>query len=338
MRSPRVQLLFLAAMLGLHGAGIARAQSGADPAAAQALFDEARKSMARGDLAAACPQLAESQRLDPAIGTLLNLADCYEKSGKTASAWTRFLEAADVARSLGQASREKTARGRAAALEARLSRLVVDVPPASRVPGLTVARDGIVLGEALWGVPAPVDPGQHSIVAKAPGHREFSTRFSVNGASQSVTVPPLVAESAPPPVVPTAAPQGPIASATAPPPSPPPPPPEPPASTWQRPTAYTLLGVGAVGVGLGVVFALRAKSKNSDSLPQCRPDDTSACTAEGKSLRDSARSSATIATVALGVGAAAAIGGVVLLVSAPSAKTNTAVRLGPGSLALEGTF
>ena len=60
-----------------------------DPAAAEWLFREGRALMKKGDFAPACAKLAESQRLDPAVGTLMNLAECEERIGRTASAWQR---------------------------------------------------------------------------------------------------------------------------------------------------------------------------------------------------------------------------------------------------------
>src|SRR5262245_31083842 len=109
-----------------------------DPAAAQALFDEARTLMKSKRFDEACPKLAESQRLDPGIGTQFRLADCYEQQGKLASAWAGFLDVASQAAASGQADREKAARTRAAHLEARLPKLTIVVPAANRVSGLKI--------------------------------------------------------------------------------------------------------------------------------------------------------------------------------------------------------
>jgi tetratricopeptide (TPR) repeat protein len=122
-----------------------------DPATAQALFDQGRALMKAKNYAEACPKLAESQRLDPGIGTQFHLADCYENQGKLASAWATFLEVASLAAASNQPDREKAAKNRAARLESRLPRLTIVVPAASRVPGLQVTRDGVAVPENARG-------------------------------------------------------------------------------------------------------------------------------------------------------------------------------------------
>src|SRR5262245_29277651 len=82
--------------LVLH-APVALAEDAGGRATAIRLFEDGEKAMSEGNYGAACPKFAESQRLDPQLGTLLHLADCFEKWGKTASAWASFKEAADLA-------------------------------------------------------------------------------------------------------------------------------------------------------------------------------------------------------------------------------------------------
>ena len=126
-----VSLLLVAAIVQR-----ATAQSSDAKAAAEALFQDARKLMAEGKYGEACAKLDASQRLDPGVGTLLNLGDCYDKNGQTASAWAQFIEAATAARKVGDARREQAARGRATALEGKLAKLAISISAAADVPGL----------------------------------------------------------------------------------------------------------------------------------------------------------------------------------------------------------
>src|SRR6188768_4533635 len=96
----------------------AHAEAGAaQKAAAESLFDDGLKAMKSGHFAEACPKLEESERIDPAIGTLLYLGECYEKTGRTASAWATFREAASLANTSNQADRARVASARAQGLE-----------------------------------------------------------------------------------------------------------------------------------------------------------------------------------------------------------------------------
>src|SRR5262249_13171001 len=92
------------------GATPALAQTSAsDKAAAEALFDQGVRLMKQNSFADACPKLEESERIDPAVGTLLYLGECYERVGKTASAWATFREAASLASTSNQADRARVA-------------------------------------------------------------------------------------------------------------------------------------------------------------------------------------------------------------------------------------
>jgi len=175
----------------LMKAGIAHAQV-EDQATARALFEQAREMMKARQFAAACPKLEAARKLYISAGILLNLADCYEKIGKTASAWTEFGEAETVAARTNRPEDAEEARRRKAALQSSLARIVIRV--ATPTAGLVVKRDGAVLPDATWGASLPVDPGAHAVNAEAPGFEPWSTSItSKAGKTETVDVPALKA-------------------------------------------------------------------------------------------------------------------------------------------------
>jgi hypothetical protein len=157
--------------------------------AAEALFEDGRRLVAAGSFAEACPKFADSQRLDPSPGTLLNLASCYEKLGRSATAWATYREAASAANAAGRGEYLATAQRHAEALAPTLARVTVTV--AEPMEGLQVLRDGVRVERAEWGAPIPIDPGTHSIEASAAGHKGWTSAFEVpkDGAQVSVSVP-----------------------------------------------------------------------------------------------------------------------------------------------------
>ena len=310
--------------VALASAPLARAQ-GTSEAAATALFDEGRRLMGEHKFAEACPKLAESQRLAPSGGTLLNLADCYEHTGQTASAWVAWKDVASRANAAGKADVEKRALTRAAALEPGLAKLTIAVDTGSDVSGLDVKRDGVAVGHTEFGVAIPVDPGPHVIEATAPKKKGFSVKVDVaakqTDARATVTLEDDVSASTPPPPPET---------------TPALPPAAPPPSTEHEGggTAVKTIGVvvGSVGVAglvLGSVFALNAKSKNDEALrPQnCRT--SSLCTQTGLNLTNDAKTSAAESTIAFTVGGLLVAGGVLMWIVAPSSTAKTGVRVVP---------
>ncbi len=292
---------------------LAEAQVSRDPIAAEAAFDEARMLMKAGNYSEACPKFEASQRLDPGVGTLLNLGDCFEKNGQLASAWARFREAASAAVGASQSDREGIARARATALEGRLAKLTMRVPPGSDVNGLIVVRDGIALDRALWGLALPVDPGTHKIEASAPGKETWSTTLTAEVGPSAIVVdlPPLrdthiaavsaKAVSADPRVPPQA-------KLT---------PPEHAARSWgtQKTIAVSAFGAGVIGAAVGTAIALAARSSYAEARARCLP---AGCGEEAIQMGRDAGRSADVATVVIVAGGVAVVGGVVLFLTAPS--------------------
>lgn len=157
-----------------------------DPAAAEVLFQEGQRLLSEGQTSAACEKLKDSFALDPMSGTLLNLAACYEKLGKTATAWARFHNAASLAKSQGKVEQAAEAIRRIKALEADLSYLTIVAPDPP--PGLEVTREGIEVSPAAFGVQVPVDPGPIEVIASAPGYKTFKASVEIAAKRDKRTV------------------------------------------------------------------------------------------------------------------------------------------------------
>ena len=176
-------LIGAVAIVGRAPAAHAQAE---DQAAARALFAEGRSLMKAGKYANACPKLEAARKLYTSAGILLNLADCHEKIGRTASAWTEFGEAAAVAKRTNRDDDAEEATRRQTALEPSLPRFTIRV--AHAVPGLGVKRDGAPIAPAAWGAALPVDPGAHEIRAEAVGFEPWIGSATVSTPGQVVTV------------------------------------------------------------------------------------------------------------------------------------------------------
>ncbi|WP_437730328.1 hypothetical protein [Sorangium sp. So ce1335] len=352
--APRRALAVLSALAALTA--LAPAARAADPtpeerAAAVALFDEGRALMAAGKYAEACPKFAESHGIDPGIGTLFNLSDCHERTGRTATAWIGFRDVAAASLSAGQLERERVARARAAALEPRLSRLQIVVPPEAAIPGLELTRDGVPVGRALWGTAVPLDPGEHRVAAAAPGYRPWETKVELGKPGVvSVTVPAL--ERAPASSAAPGTSSAPKASVTPPVHPPAADAPAPQGGSVRRPIGMVGVGLGVVGLGVGTALGFMAKSTFDKATEGGHCNAAGECVdQEGLDLRDDAVAKGNIGTAVFIAGAVLAAGGAILWITAPSAPPaatpsarglsggapwSARLGIGPGSVWIEG--
>lgn len=266
-----------------------------DRAVAEQLFRDAKRLAKGGDFDAACPKFAESQRLDPQLGTLLHLATCHEQQGLTATAWAEYSEAVDRATEQGEPKRARLARERADALEASLSRLRVKSLGAH--DELEVVLDDVVLGPASLASSLPVDPGEHVIEARAPGHRPWQKTLSIpEGPAETEVVVPVLERSSD---------GGDDASLVA------------PTGTGdgQRLAGWIVGGVGVVGFAIMAGFGARAASQASSADDEC---EGRFCSQSGLDGHAAARTSATVATVGFVLGVIGVGTGITLLLTAPS--------------------
>ncbi len=165
----------------------------AQPAGAQAevLFREGRDLMSAGKYKEACAAFDQSQKLEPAIATLINLAGCREKAGQLATAWGLFLDAERQTRTGKDAATVKlhdVAKDRAKKLEGRISKLSINVPQKSQADGLEIERDKEHVDSVMWNRALPIDGGTYTVSARLPGGNVWSTQITIAPESDTKTV------------------------------------------------------------------------------------------------------------------------------------------------------
>lgn len=194
-------------------AGFADAQPKTD-ALAESLFNEGRALIRAGKVAEGCAKLEESARLDQASGTVLSVADCREKLGRTASAWADYKSALELAQRAKRPDRVALAKKKIEELEPKVPYLVL-APPRDKILGLKVTIDGTELTEQALGTRLALDEGSHSIVATAPGYQPVSLDVTLSTGKETAAIlgpfvrlpaktPPARAWVAPAWVLPTA--------------------------------------------------------------------------------------------------------------------------------------
>jgi hypothetical protein len=320
-----------ALLVGLAlGGGIvlfAGAAAADDRATAQRLFEEGQALFSQGELAKACAKFEGAAALVSSPGVRLNLARCWERLGRTASAWTKYDEALVAAERVGDAAAAAAARHGRASVEPRLSRMVITAADGV-APGLQILRDGEALPSSVLGSEVPVDPGVHEVVARAAGYKPWVRRVTVVGEGSVLQVAIPVLEREPTkradenatPVVPdvpaaSAAP-GPASSA--------------PSATLAATSgadgagrAFTITGVAAAGVGvvglaLGAYFGFTAQSKWNQANRSGGACLDAAC----PGLTQDASNAATLSTVSFVAGGVLAAAGVTLWLLAPKGASS----------------
>jgi hypothetical protein len=273
-----------------------------DKALATTLFNDAKALLAENRVSEACRKLEESRRLNPAPGTILNVAVCHEKEGLMASAFSELREARVLAERDHRSDRIALVDEHLKTIEPKISKLVVVVASGADVPQLRVTRDGTPLGRATWGTPIPVDPGDHVVEASAPGKktRRATVTIAGDGGKQLFTVTPLEDEAPRPSAVADAPVTG--------------------RSGWST-VALAGAGAGVVAAGIGTFFGLRAIGKHGDPDATCI---TTPCSDTSVTLNRQAGFAADASTVSFAIALVAlAASAVVWVIDAPGHPRST---------------
>lgn len=309
MRRPTLLALLLVGS-GVLVAGRANAQPSREQVA-EKLFNEAIALVSGGKYAEACPKFEESQKLDPALGTQFDLADCYEHTGRKGSARRLFIEVADAAKAAGKSEREKSSRERANALETIAPRLTIQVPPSAVEQRLEVTVDGAPFPQDKWRQAQPFDAGAHTVSAFAPGKKPFDTKIALqDGKNVEVKIPELEDEPvAPPPVAGADADKARE------------------AGNGQRRTGVVVGGIGVVGLLVGGGAGIFSVVKHGQAKDICA--DHSQCPdADGRSKWNAATDAGTVSTIAFVVGGMGVVAGALVYFTATKAGTGSPTSAG----------
>jgi hypothetical protein len=339
---PRGQVLFSLVALSAavwFGAPQALAQSDAERAGARAAATEGAKAFEEGRFKEAVDLFARAESLVHAPPHLLYIARSHEKLGQLVEARESYLKITREQLSPDAPAAFKQARTSAeqelAALEPRIPYLTITVTgPGAQ--SATVTMDGDKVPRALVGVPHPVNPGEHELLASGQDVKSPPQKVALEeGGRKSIE---LVLAAAPG----STGSAGPVTGAgdggdqgvsEG-------------GSSGMRIGAYVALGVGVVGLAGGTFFALRASSKRSEADDLCNlpggacPQDKRG---EVSSLDDDADSASTLATVSFIVGGVGIASGLTLLLLSSGESSTSKGRgiqpwIGLGAAGVSGRF
>lgn len=259
---------------------------------ADRLFEEGRLLAKDKNWKEACDRFDRSYRLDPSIGTTLNLADCHEQLGHLRQAWTLFEQAAKESAQTPEVKRTTLARERADAVATKLALVVVHVPQPAPV-GLTIGGRSIAISTDIRD---RVEPGDVEVVATFADRPRFATTIkAMAGATVVVDVPAVIAAT-PVPID------------------------KPDAHRRRVRIAWTVGGVGAASAIVATALTLSARSsynKTADGSDCMRVDGGITCNDAGDRAIADAQGRADLGT-GFAIGAIALLGtGAVLYFTAP---------------------
>ena len=205
--------LALALGMGFVGPREAAAQDAAELQEARDKFQKALALQTGGDWAGALALLKEVAAVRSTPQVRFNIALCEENLGQLVAAVGDYELAAADARLAGEHDVVEEAQRRLAELKGRIPKIVVT--RGANADTATITLDGVTLGDQVIGKAMNVDPGPHVITARAAGFDSFRTTVRVDEAeTQRVEVSLKPTPGAPAPIPPAPAPVPPAAAST----------------------------------------------------------------------------------------------------------------------------
>jgi hypothetical protein len=278
-------------------------------AVAEKLFREAQDAMKADRFGEACSKFDASNRADPQLGTLLNLAACREKEGKPASAWAAYTTLVDLAQRAGDMDRVAYARQRAASLEPTLPQLQLRVPAGATLTEVKV--DDQALATSALATTIPIDPGAHTL-GFATETKHWSQRVTIETTGTTSLDVRLPADSAPPLLA------SPLQEA--------------PHSAGMRIAGIVISGVGAASLVAGGFFGAVAIANKNTVDAGCNKDSGLCTSQSAYDATFTARTTGWISTATFIAGGVLLATGVILYIVGAPKKASTLAMLLSGQV------
>lgn len=293
----------LAVLLLLPASPAFAEPSAADRDSARTLMNEGDRRMEAGDAVGALESYTAAHAIMGVPTTGAAAASAYLKLGKVVEARDLCLAVQRYPKSPTEPAAFGAARmrcdgllggleGRAASVRIEVKGLAAGVTPAIKI-------DGEIVPFAALKVPRKVNPGNHTIIASAPGYADASVTVAVvEGSTREVTL--LFTDSAGRPGPVAAGPSGETGAArfdTAPP------------KSGPRPPAIAAFAVGTIGLAVGGITGALSLSKVNEAKADCVGN---VCPTRNRDDADAARNLGTVSNIGFGVGIAGVVLGAVL--------------------------
>jgi hypothetical protein len=283
----------------------AQAQDKKELSKARAQFQRAIEQEQAGNYTQALEQFRDVGQVRMTPQVRFHIATCEEKLGRLVTALGGYELALADAETVGEDFKNE--------VDAAVTRLRASIPKlliqrGAGADAAVIELDGVALGASSVGVPVPLDPGPHSVNAKAPGYEAFSQTVTINENEQKTVDIELTAEPEPA----RAAPAGSNLQTV-----------DLNGKPNKKLIPYVIGGVGVVSlIGSGVLFGLR-QSTLSDLENKCGPDRKS-CPSSARGELDNLKLYNTTAQIALGVGVVGVGTAVTLLILQKKQSPTTA--------------
>jgi hypothetical protein len=316
LRGSLLALPALPALSVVLAARPAFAQDKKELSKARAQFQRAIELEQAGNYSTALEQFRDVGQVRMTPQVRFHIASCEEKLGRLVTALGGYQLAFADADSVGEDFKAEVAAA-VSRLEAGIPKLVIQ--RSTGAEAAEIQLDGVALGASSVGVPVPLDPGPHSISAKAPGALPFSQTVTIAENEQKIVAVALTPEPQEARPSASADPAAPVDKGN------------------PRLIPYVIGGVGVASlISSGVLFGLR-QSTLSDLEDQCGPNHD-ACPSSAADDYSNLKLYNVTAQVALGVGVACVGTAVTMLLlqrkhTPPASARMTLLPSAPNSLA-----